>query len=84
MSVLNLWGHLDNFVDSFVDNVIRDKVKPEIGTVVYCDLPFGYAEHSWIYIGDGEIVGLEKDGSIVARSAKGLWKAPRNTPGILL
>lgn len=62
---------LDNFVDSFVDNVIRDKVQPEIGSVVYCDLLFGYAEHSGIYIGDGEIVALEKDGRIVARSASG-------------
>ena len=62
---------MDNFVDSFVDNVIRDKVEPEIGSVVYCDLLFGYAEHSGIYVGDGEIVALEKDGSIVARSAMG-------------
>lgn len=71
MSVLNLFGPLDNFVDSFVDNVIRDKVQPEIGSVVYCDLLFGYAEHSGIYIGDGEIVALEKDGRIVARSTSG-------------
>lgn len=71
MSVLNLFGPLDNFVDSFVDNVIRDKVQPEIGSVVYCDLLFGYAEHSGIYIGDGEIVAIEKDGRIVARSASG-------------
>lgn len=71
MSVLNLRGHLDNLAGSFAGRVIRGRAEPEIGFVVCSDLLSGYAEHSGIYAGDGEIVALEKDGSIVARSAGG-------------
>lgn len=58
-----------NFAESFVDNVIRDKVYPKIGSVVYCDLAFGYAEHSGIYIGNNEIVHLNRYGKIEKVSA---------------
>ena len=37
-------------------------VKPVPGSVVYCDLGFGFIEHSGIYIGNGRIVALERDG----------------------
>lgn len=53
-----------NFVESFVDNVIFDKVTPKIGSVVYCDLALGYAEHTGIYIGNNEIVHLNRKGMI--------------------
>jgi len=54
-----------NIVESVVDNVFRDKVdEPEIGSVLYCDLAFGYAEHSGIYIGNNEIVNLHGNGKI--------------------
>ena len=43
-------------------------VEPVPGSVVYCDLAFHAAEHSGIYIGNGQIVALERDGSIVARA----------------
>lgn len=55
---------LDNFIESFVDNVIRDKVSPCIGSLVYCDLVMGRAEHSGIYIGKDKIVHLNGDGII--------------------
>lgn len=59
-----------NFAESFVDNVIRDKVYPKPGSVVYCDLAFGYAEHSGIYVGNNEIVHLNRHGKIEKVSAK--------------
>ena len=38
---------------SFIDNVIRDRVEPVIGSILYCDLALGYIEHSGIYVGGG-------------------------------
>lgn len=43
-----------NTIESFVDNICRDTVKPKKGSILYCDLAFGYAEHSGIYVGGGE------------------------------
>jgi len=59
-----------NFVESFVDNVCREKVRPSIGSVVYCDLVFGRAEHSGIYVGDDKIVHLDGSGIIEIVSMK--------------
>lgn len=42
----------------------QDAVTPKIGSVVYCDLAFGFADHSGIYVGNGEIVHLTADGLI--------------------
>lgn len=56
---------LQNFVESFIDNVIRDKISsPAIGSMVYCDLLS--AEHSGIYIGRGKIVHLDGGGVVEA------------------
>jgi hypothetical protein len=56
---------INNLVESVVDNVIREKVGiPAIGSVVYCDLAAGQAEHSGIYVGDNSIVHLNGDGNI--------------------
>lgn len=47
---------------SFRDNVLRDKVVPVAGSVVYCDV---YAvEHSGIYLGKGRIVHLNGSGEV--------------------
>lgn len=48
---------------SFIDNVIRDRVEPVIGSILYCDLALGYIEHSGIYVGGGNkcIVELHND-----------------------
>ena len=53
-----------NFAESFVDNVFRDKVHPDIGSVLYVDMLFGRAEHSGIYVGNGEVVELRGDGLV--------------------
>lgn len=52
------------FARSFIDNVIKDTVIPVRGSVVYCGLAFGFAEHSGIYIGNNEIVHLDGSGII--------------------
>ena len=49
-------------------------VKPVPGSVVYCDLGFGFIEHSGIYIGNGRIVALERDGWIVSRTPEGFME----------
>jgi hypothetical protein len=55
---------LSNALESIYDNVFRDKVFPVNGSIVYCELLFGYAEHSGVYIGDGIIVHLDGSGKI--------------------
>lgn len=55
--------------ESIVD-ACRDQVWPEIGSVLYCDLAFGYMDHSGIYIGNGEIVHLSGKGNIEIVSPK--------------
>lgn len=41
----------------FIDSKFRDKVEPIEGSVLYCDLWIG-AEHSGIYVGDGQISNI--------------------------
>lgn len=54
-----------NLLESFVDNVFRGTVsEPAKGSVLYCDLAFGFAAHSGIYIGDKTIVHLDGDGIV--------------------
>ena len=40
------------------------KVMPKKGSVLYCDLSFGIAEHSDIYVGDNRIVHINGKGEI--------------------
>ncbi len=54
----------------FIDNTFRDKVTPVEGSVLYCDL-WVAAEHSGIYVGNGQISNIVVDGvaeSTVQRS----------------
>lgn len=53
-----------NFAEGFYDHVFRDQVEPKAGSVVYCDLLAGYAEHSGIYIEQNRIVQLSRNGNI--------------------
>ncbi|GJD22587.1 hypothetical protein RIVM261_075430 [Rivularia sp. IAM M-261] len=46
-----------SLLESVVDNYIRDTASPIPGSILYCSL-FG-AEHTGIYIGDGQIVELQ-------------------------
>lgn len=55
------------FVDSFVDNVLREKVsRLRVGSVLWCDVHA--VEHSGIYIGNKLIAHLNGDGRIEAVS----------------
>lgn len=59
-----------NLGESLIDHVCRGKVLPKLGSVVYCDLLFGYMEHSGIYVGNDEIVHLNRHGRIEKVSAE--------------
>lgn len=52
-----------NVIEGAIDS-IRDKVEPVEGSVVYCDLAFGYAEHSGVYVGNNQIVHLNGQGNV--------------------
>lgn len=56
---------ITDLTNLFVDNVIRDSVEPVPGSVLYCDLIPGFADHSGIYVGGGDecIVELSKTNS---------------------
>ncbi|WP_199883051.1 lecithin retinol acyltransferase family protein [Pseudoalteromonas sp. T1lg75] len=54
---------LVNMVEGVVDSC-RVQVTPVEGSILYCDLVFGYAEHSGVYIGDGQIVHLNGQGKV--------------------
>lgn len=61
-----------NFVDSFIDNCILSCVdEPAYGGIVLCELLFGLAAHSGIYVGNGDIVHLDGDGTVIKSKAKG-------------
>jgi len=58
--------------ESIIDNNFRDTVfEPAIGSVVYCDLAFSFAEHSGIYLGNNEIMHLNSNGEIERVSPAG-------------
>ena len=60
-----------SLIESFVDNVARDKVaEPAIGSVLYCDLGL-FVEHSGIYVGNGEIVHLDGSDHIIKTGGTG-------------
>lgn len=46
-----------SLVESVIDNYVRDTVTPVAGSILHCSL-YG-AEHSGIYIGEGQIVELQ-------------------------
>lgn len=61
----------NNLRKSIRDNVFRDKIEtPRLGSIVYCDLLFGYAEHSGVYVGNGRIAQLSGKGNVEAVSPK--------------
>ncbi|MBL0711673.1 MAG: hypothetical protein JJV99_11775 [Colwellia sp.] len=65
-----------NAFESVVDNYMRDTIsEPAIGSIVYCDLFLGYCEHSGIYIGNDEIIHLNKKGIIEKVDLKNFIKS---------
>lgn len=74
-------GVIFKFTRSMVNNIFRKNVLPRYGSVVYCDLAFGIAEHSGIYVGNGYIVHLNKNGLVEKVS---LNEFVKNTPAITI
>lgn len=58
-----------NAAKSMIDNYLREKVKPRVGSVVYCDLAV-VAEHSGIYVGKGKVAHLDGSGRIEIVTAR--------------
>ncbi len=58
-----MWG-IFNLIESFVDNVFRDKVYPLMGSILYIDMAFGFADHSGVYVGNGQVVELSGEGVV--------------------
>lgn len=51
--------------------------EPAIGSIVHCDL-YGF-EHSGVYIGNGEIVELCRDGTIQVTNPRGFSSCGRDS-----
>lgn len=62
----SILDNLPNFMKESIRGHVDSRVLVEAkrGAVVYCDLVGDYAEHSGIYVGNGQIVNLEGDGKI--------------------
>lgn len=64
---------LMNATSSLVDNCVRDKTRPVMGSIVFCDLAV-VAEHSGIYVGKGKIAHLDGSGNIEIVTARQFMK----------
>ncbi|TKF29744.1 hypothetical protein FCV50_15335 [Vibrio kanaloae] len=53
-----------NLSKSLIQNLFWKTNSPIRGSIVYCDLAFGTAEHSGIYIGNGRIIHRNGNGLI--------------------
>lgn len=58
---------LSRQVKKYFCSIRGQRVKPSLGSIVYCDLPFGL-EHTGIYVGRNRIVHLDGNGKIVSTS----------------
>jgi hypothetical protein len=60
---------LMNLIEGIIDSC-RETVIPVVGSVVYCDMYCGYADHSGVYVGNNRIVHLNGNGLIEIVSPK--------------
>ena len=73
-----------NLAESMVDNHLKPKVSPVRGSIIYCELALGHAEHSGVYVGNGRVVHLDGSGRIENVSCKefmqrlGGWNTARS------
>ncbi|ENI4128593.1 lecithin retinol acyltransferase family protein [Vibrio fluvialis] len=67
LKVLGALG-LTQLGKSLADNLFHTTQTPVRGSIVYCDLAFGYAEHSGVYVGNGRIIHRNGKGLIEAVS----------------
>ncbi|ATD02344.1 hypothetical protein PTE01_35500 [Pseudoalteromonas tetraodonis GFC] len=58
MNLYNVIGHflIGNLSKSLAHNLFWKTDGPVRGSIVYCDLAFGVAEHSGIYLGNNQII----------------------------
>ncbi len=61
---------IENLQKSLIDNIIKNNVTPVTGSIVYCELALGIAEHSGIFVGNGKIAHLDGSGNIELVSPK--------------
>lgn len=71
ISQLFILSPVFNIAQSLTDNLFRKTNGPILGSIVYCDLAFGYAEHSGVYIGDNRIVHRNGKGEVEVVSSRG-------------
>lgn len=57
-----------SFLESTIDNIVRDKVNPKRGSILHCSM-YG-VEHTGIYIGSNQIVDLDGNGNISKKDPK--------------
>ena len=60
---------LKEWTEKTIDAFFIHSVRPAVGSVVYCNLAM-VAEHSGVYVGDGQIVHLNGNGRIERVSAE--------------
>ncbi|MBT0080860.1 lecithin retinol acyltransferase family protein [Vibrio alginolyticus] len=70
---MNPYNAIGSFVigslsKSLIQNLFWKANHPVRGSIVYCDLAFGYAEHSGVYVGDDRIIHRNGKGLIEAVS----------------
>ncbi|MEZ9648983.1 lecithin retinol acyltransferase family protein [Vibrio lentus] len=53
-----------NLSKSLIQNLLWKTNSPVRGSIVYCDLAFGTAEHSGVYVGNGRIIHRNGNGLI--------------------
>ena len=54
-----------NFGESYVDNVFREKVTADVGSIVHCDRAFGYRKRTGIHVGEKRILTVSGEGRMV-------------------
>ncbi|MGO3344162.1 MAG: lecithin retinol acyltransferase family protein [Marinomonas sp.] len=66
MNPLALLGNIliGNLAKSLTDNLFYKTNGPVRGSILYCDLAFGAAEHSGIYIGNNQVVHKNGQGLV--------------------
>ncbi|RBP84704.1 hypothetical protein EBI01_03980 [Marinomonas rhizomae] len=66
MNPLALLGNIlvGNLAKSLTDNLFYKTNGPVRGSILYCDLAFGAAEHSGIYVGNNQVVHKNGQGAV--------------------
>ncbi|MEZ8796719.1 hypothetical protein OAA_01955 [Vibrio cyclitrophicus 1F175] len=67
---MNPYHAIGSLSKSLIQNLFWKTDGPVRGSIVYCDLAFGYAEHSGVYVGNGRIIHRNGKGLIEAASIR--------------